>query len=71
MVKLFSKNSLNLINCVTFVLLGRVHLSWIAFFLLIGVTFSFTFEIELRSNFPETGTPCSHFRVQSREPGVS
>ena len=45
--------------------------NFVAFFLLIGVTFSFISAIELRSNFQETGTPCCHFRVQSCEPGIS
>ena len=40
-------------------------------FVLIGMAFSFISEIEYRSNFPETVTPCFQIRVQSCEPGIS
>ena len=49
----------------------RSKLNFVAFFVLIGIAFSFISGFELRSNLPEARTPCWQFRVQSCEPGIS
>ena len=42
--------------------LSFYRLGWLSYLIL---------KFELCANFPETGTPCCQFRVQSCEPGIS